>query len=224
MRLTVERYFALIERCDAEVEVAWMQLAVLAAGREHERAAEIAAWAAGVIADHPCTRYGQALVRLPDDPAAAAAVEQASAEHEAAGWVMHAAVQRAAAAIVAERAGAGEATVSLLRTNLDRFRALGSDAMCRRIEAQLRGLGARAPSGRGEAGAGGLSARELEVLGLVAEGLTNKQIAEALVLSPNTVIRHVANIFAKLGVNSRAAAVAIASERGLMAKDGKTLS
>jgi DNA-binding NarL/FixJ family response regulator len=62
------------------------------------------------------------------------------------------------------------------------------------------------------------------VLGLVAEGLTNKQIAERLVLSPNTVIRHVANIFAKLDAGSRAAAVAIAAERGLMAKDGKTLS
>ena len=43
-------------------------------------------------------------------------------------------------------------------------------------------------------------------------------------LSQNTVIRHVANIFAKLEVKSRAAAVAIAAERGLMAKDGKALS
>jgi DNA-binding CsgD family transcriptional regulator len=62
------------------------------------------------------------------------------------------------------------------------------------------------------------------VLALVAEGHTNKQIADALVLSPNTVIRHVANIFAKLDAKSRAAAVAIAVERGLLAKDGKTLS
>jgi DNA-binding NarL/FixJ family response regulator len=224
MHPTVEHYFALIERGDAEVEVAWLQLAVLAAGRDHERAAEIAAWAAGVIADHPCTRYGQALVRLPGDPAAAAVVEQASAEREAAGWVMDAAVQRAAAAIVAEAAGARAVAVAFLRANLERFRELGSDAMCRRIEAQLRGMGERAPSGRGKEGGGGLSARELEVLSLVAEGLTNKQIAEALVLSPNTVIRHVANIFAKLGVKSRAAAVAIATERGLVAKNGKTLS
>ena len=46
---------------------------------------------------------------------------------------------------------------------------------------------------------------------LDAGWLTNRQIAEALVLSPNTVIRHVANIFAKLEVKSRAAAVAIAA-------------
>jgi DNA-binding CsgD family transcriptional regulator len=224
MRPTVGHYFALIERGDAEVEVAWMQVAVLAAGGERERAAEIAAWAAGVIAEHPCTRYGRALVRLPGDPEAAGAIAQASAEHEAGGWVLDACVQRAAAAIVAERVGARDHAVPFLRANLERFRALGSDALCRRIEAQLRALGARAPSGRGRAGAGGLSARELEVLGLVAQGLTNKQIAETLVLSQNTVIRHVANIFAKLDVKSRAAAVAIAAERGLVAKDGKTLS
>src|SRR5262245_43627253 len=158
------------------------------------------------------------------DPAAAgAAIEQAAAEHEAAGWALDACVQRAAAAIVAGEAGAREVAMGFLRANLERFRQLGSEPMCRRLEARLRAMGARAPSRRGQAGASGLSARELEVLSLVAEGLTNKQIAEALVLSPNTVIRHVANIFAKLDVTSRAAAVAIAAERGLMAKDGKTL-
>ena len=155
MRQTVEHYSALIERRDAEVEVAWFQVAALAAGGESERAAEVAAWAAGVISDHPCTRYGQALVRLPLDPGAAAAIAQATAEHEAAGWALDACVQRAAAAIVAERAGARDQAVAFLRANLERFRAMGSDAMCRRIEAQLRALGARAPSGRGRAGAGG---------------------------------------------------------------------
>ena len=94
---------------------------------------------------------------------------------------------------------------------------MGSEAWCRRIEERLRALGERAPSRRTRAsGPGGLTAREREVLVLVAEGLTNRQIAEALVLSQNTVIRHVANIFAKLEVNSRAAAVAVAAERGLV--------
>jgi DNA-binding NarL/FixJ family response regulator len=60
-----------------------------------------------------------------------------------------------------------------------------------------------------------LSPREREVLTLLAQGMSNKAIAQALVISPNTVKRHVQAIFDKLGVNSRAAAVAIAlQERG----------
>jgi DNA-binding NarL/FixJ family response regulator len=102
---------------------------------------------------------------------------------------------------------------------------MGSEAWCRRIEERLRAMGERAPSRRTRAtGPGGLTVRETEVLALVAEGLTNRAIAERLVLSENTVIRHVANIFAKLDVGSRAAAVAAAAARGLVpAKDGKAL-
>jgi DNA-binding NarL/FixJ family response regulator len=63
----------------------------------------------------------------------------------------------------------------------------------------------------------GLTARELEVLRLVAEGLNNQHIGERLFLSEHTVHRHVANIFSKLSVSSRAAAVAQAARRGLLA-------
>jgi ATP/maltotriose-dependent transcriptional regulator MalT len=63
----------------------------------------------------------------------------------------------------------------------------------------------------------GLTARELEVLRLVAEGLNNQHIGERLFLSEHTVHRHVANIFTKLSVSSRAAAVAQAARRGLLA-------
>ncbi len=59
---------------------------------------------------------------------------------------------------------------------------------------------------------GRLTPREKEVLALIAEGLSNKQIAERLVISQGTVIRHVANIFAKLGVNNRTAAARAAIE------------
>jgi DNA-binding NarL/FixJ family response regulator len=66
----------------------------------------------------------------------------------------------------------------------------------------------------GPTGRFGLTDREAEVLDLLVEGLTNRQIAERLVISPNTVKRHLQAIFAKLGVNTRAAAVAKAiSER-----------
>jgi DNA-binding NarL/FixJ family response regulator len=55
-----------------------------------------------------------------------------------------------------------------------------------------------------------LSAREIEVLRLVAGGLTNRAIAARLVLSERTVERHLSNIFAKLEVSTRSAATAYA--------------
>lgn len=61
-----------------------------------------------------------------------------------------------------------------------------------------------------------LSDREREVLRLVAEGLSDREIAERLVLSPHTVHRHVANIRTKLGQPSRAAAAAQATKLGLI--------
>jgi ATP/maltotriose-dependent transcriptional regulator MalT len=62
----------------------------------------------------------------------------------------------------------------------------------------------------------GLTRRELEVLGLVAEGLTDPQIAERLVISEHTVHRHVSNILAKLSCPSRAAAVKCATDAGAL--------
>jgi DNA-binding NarL/FixJ family response regulator len=62
----------------------------------------------------------------------------------------------------------------------------------------------------------GLSARELEVLRLVAAGKTNREIAATLVISEHTVARHVQNMFAKLGLSSRAAATAFAFEHDLV--------
>lgn len=61
-----------------------------------------------------------------------------------------------------------------------------------------------------EARAAGLSARELEVLRLVAQGRTNREIAATLVLSEKTVARHLTNIFAKIGVENRSGATAYA--------------
>jgi ATP/maltotriose-dependent transcriptional regulator MalT len=63
---------------------------------------------------------------------------------------------------------------------------------------------------------GPLTARETEVLRLVAQGLSNQQIAADLVLSEHTVHRHVANILGKLGQASRAAATAYALTNGLL--------
>jgi ATP/maltotriose-dependent transcriptional regulator MalT len=64
--------------------------------------------------------------------------------------------------------------------------------------------------------AAGLSPREMDVLRLIAEGLSNQAIGERLFVSEHTVHRHVANILNKLSVSSRAAAVAQATRRGLI--------
>jgi DNA-binding NarL/FixJ family response regulator len=58
--------------------------------------------------------------------------------------------------------------------------------------------------------------REVQVLRLVAAGKSNREIASALVISDRTVARHVQNIFAKLGVSSRAAASVFAVEQELL--------
>jgi ATP/maltotriose-dependent transcriptional regulator MalT len=74
------------------------------------------------------------------------------------------------------------------------------------------------PAGRStvESAAGLLSGREREVLTLIAVGLSDREIAQQLVLSEHTVHRHVANIRHKLGRGSRAAAVAEAARLGLI--------
>ncbi|HET8788658.1 MAG TPA: HD domain-containing phosphohydrolase, partial [Actinomycetes bacterium] len=63
----------------------------------------------------------------------------------------------------------------------------------------------------------GLSAREVEVLGLVAQGCSNAQIAERLVISRRTAEHHVQHIYTKIGVSSRAAAALFAMEHHLLA-------
>lgn len=67
--------------------------------------------------------------------------------------------------------------------------------------------------------AAALSRRELEVLELVRDGLSNHRISKRLFLSQATVKSHLVHIYAKLGVDSRTAAVAVATERGVIRRD-----
>lgn len=64
-----------------------------------------------------------------------------------------------------------------------------------------------------------LSTRELEVLSLVAKGLSNKEIARELKISEATVKTHLLHTFGKLGVDDRTAAVTVALERGILRLD-----
>jgi DNA-binding NarL/FixJ family response regulator len=69
----------------------------------------------------------------------------------------------------------------------------------------------------------GLTPREVEVLRLLVAGRTDREIAEELFISRRTAQGHVANIFAKLGVNSRTAAATAALRAGLVADEPATV-
>jgi HD-GYP domain-containing protein (c-di-GMP phosphodiesterase class II) len=101
-----------------------------------------------------------------------------------------------AAAVLTEEVGAGR---------LDR----------EAVTAVLGAAGHRVKQARG-AWPAGLSEREVEVLRLVARGLSNKQIARALAISPRTVQHHTSHVYAKIGVESRAAAALFATEHDLL--------
>jgi DNA-binding CsgD family transcriptional regulator/tetratricopeptide (TPR) repeat protein len=110
--------------------------------------------------------------------------------------------------------------VDLVREAVDRFDALGTTAAAELARRSLSRLG----SGSVPAGAraatrahpAGLTPREQEVLELVAEGLSDEQIAGRLVLSVRTVHHHVSSLLAKLGVSSRKEAAVEAQRRGLV--------
>ncbi|MFF0867081.1 response regulator [Nonomuraea sp. NPDC003560] len=89
-----------------------------------------------------------------------------------------------------------------------RSAAAGASALAPSVAARLLGR-VRAPDAT-------LSPRELEVLGHVAAGLSNRQISKVMFLSETTVKTHLAHIYTKLDVDSRTAAVAAASKRGLI--------
>ena len=78
----------------------------------------------------------------------------------------------------------------------------------------------RGPREQTRANPAGLTARELEVLALLADGLTNAQLADRLFLSAKTVDHHVSSVLRKLGEPNRAAAAAAARQRGLLPNMG----
>jgi ATP/maltotriose-dependent transcriptional regulator MalT len=124
-----------------------------------------------------------------------------------AGLPFEAARAQASLARTLQACGQEDAARRELEATRARFAALGAAAEERRAAAVSV---ASRPGPRG-----GLSERESEVLRLLVEGLSNKQIAARLTLSEHTVHRHVANILVKLRLSSRAAVAAYAVKHGL---------
>jgi ATP/maltotriose-dependent transcriptional regulator MalT len=111
---------------------------------------------------------------------------------------------------------------------LDVLDDLGAVAAGRQVRALLRELGVvRIPRGRLRAtreNPAGLTDRQVDVLALLATGLTNAEIAERLVVSTRTVDHHVSAILTRLDVGSRRAAARRAAELGLAPEVGTTIS
>ncbi|HET6580202.1 MAG TPA: LuxR C-terminal-related transcriptional regulator [Gemmatimonadales bacterium] len=101
----------------------------------------------------------------------------------------------------------GDDAIAEARAALVTFEGLGAARDADAAAARLRALGVTAARG-GRAGVGELTQREREVLDLLGEGLTNKELAERLFLSRKTVERHVRNVLFKLGLRNRAEAAA----------------
>lgn len=105
---------------------------------------------------------------------------------------------------------------------LDAFESLGADTVAARHRRSLRQRGIAVPRGRGvqtRRHRAGLTARQAEVLGLLAVGLTNHEIADRLFISPRTAEHHVAALLDKLDAATREEAVARAQREGLLSTD-----
>jgi DNA-binding CsgD family transcriptional regulator len=89
-----------------------------------------------------------------------------------------------------------------LRAALESFRSLGTVPWEERAAAELRATGETARK-RDPSTLDQLTPQELQIAGLVAEGMTNRQIAEQLFLSPRTIDYHLRKVFSKLGIASR---------------------
>jgi DNA-binding CsgD family transcriptional regulator len=109
-----------------------------------------------------------------------------------------------------------EGGVAVLGRALELYLALGADWDARRVRGRLADLGVRrrivAARGHGN-GLASLTGVEAQVARLVSDGITNREIAERLFLSPHTVNSHLRHIFAKLAINSRTELARIVAEQ-----------
>ena len=130
------------------------------------------------------------------------------------GWIRHVARHLVAEAAIED--GWGD-PVGWLRSALASFEEHTQEALAATCRSLLRRAGAPSPRrGQGEhiplvLRGLGITQREVEVLGLLADGLANREIATRLYLSPRTVERHIANMQVKAGVRTRSELVAFAA-------------
>ena len=188
----------------ANVEV-MVAVGDVAAARQaaDELAGLAAALASPVLAGHAALARGT-LALAADQPAEAlACLRVALGSFVDLGLPYHAARVRVRLAQALDRLGDADAAASERQVALAAFEALGAAA-------DAVGVGGGAPF------PDGLTPREVEVIRLVATGLSNRAVADTLVLSEKTIARHLANIYTKLGISSRSAATAYAYDHRLV--------
>jgi ATP/maltotriose-dependent transcriptional regulator MalT len=156
-------------------------------------------------------RATEAAVLLAEGDATGAlvATHEATSTFQTLGLPYDAARAQARAGVAARQVGDEETAALELRAAAAAFDRLGSVPDSRWVRGLLDETGS-SPTPTP------LTERELEVLRLVAQGSTNREIGEALFVSQHTVARHMSNIFTKIGVTSRAAATAYAYEHGVV--------
>jgi DNA-binding CsgD family transcriptional regulator/tetratricopeptide (TPR) repeat protein len=198
--------------------------------RAHELTASLAALVSSAPGDRPppraaaCLEQAKADLAPPGAPAAAAQWARAAAAWEALGHPYPAAWARLrhAELLLTGRRAQRRASRSLELAHAHAAR-LGATVLLADIEALARR--ARVPVAAAPARPDkddetlGLTPREAEVLRLIADGLTNRQIGEKLFITPKTAGLHVSRILAKLNVDSRVKAAALAHRAGLAEPD-----
>jgi ATP/maltotriose-dependent transcriptional regulator MalT len=194
-------------------------------------ALELLARARGGLGDFD--RAGEALVELTDiverlgtpylrarAGLVAGEVAELSGDHERARRSLEDALDLFAESAAPYEAALSRLSLSRTLSSLGRADAAGAEAeRARKAFAKLgatRDASRSAGAGHDAGGLGELTPREREVLTLIAQGMSDAEIAERLVVSPHTVHRHVANVRTKLRLPSRAAAVAYATREGLL--------
>jgi DNA-binding CsgD family transcriptional regulator len=118
--------------------------------------------------------------------------------------------------LVHQRDGTAEAGIDALTEALVLFARAGATRDAARLRSHLRGLGIRrriATADKPTTGWAAMTRSELAVAQLVADGLTNREIAQRLFISPHTVNAHLRQVFAKLEIKSRVALTRLATER-----------
>ena len=182
----------------------------LDAAREACRELEAVAddYGSALLAATGAHAWGAVLLRTGDPAGALASLRRASKDWDDLDAPYEAARTRVLVGLACRELADADGAARELEAARETFLVLGAAPDAARAVSLLTGSEA--------AQTHGLTPRELEVLRLVARGLSNREIAASLVISEHTVARHLQNVFAKLDVSSRTAASAFAHEHDLV--------